>query len=774
MAAFRLPGLLHRFGSRFGGRFRRGGKKPKHRRVRTPNILQMEAVECGAASLAIVLGHYRKFVSLEELRVACGVSRDGSKANNILKAARKYGFTAKGFKKEPAALRDMPVPMILHWNFNHFVVLEGFDGQRAFLNDPAVGPTEISTEELDKAFTGVALTFEPTEEFKAGGERSGLVQPLLRRGKGLGTALTFVVLVGMALLVPGLVAPSFTRVFVDQVLVKGLSAWMRPLLLFMAATALVLAALTALQGRYLLRLEARLALGNSSRFFWHVLRLPIEFFNQRYAGEIGNRVNINNRVAVLLSRDLATTALNLMVVLIYALLMLQYDLVLSVVSVGIAALNVLALRYVAARRAVLSQRMQQDRGKLMGTAMGGLQTIETVKASGSEQDFFARWAGHQAKVSNAAQQMRLTEIFLGAVPPLLLSINVALVLGLGGLRVIDGHLTMGMLVAFQSLTLAFLTPVNRLVGLGGQLQELQGGLNRLDDVLRAPIDPAAGELSEPALPGQTEGADAAEPAPKSSSSAAASSAASSSSPEAARRLDGYLTLRDISFGYSRLDPPLVDAFSLELRPGSRVALVGGSGSGKSTVAKLVAGLYQPWTGEILFDGKPRAEVPRAIMAQSLTVVDQDISMFEGTLRDNLTLWDQTVSELRLTNAAKDACIHDDITARPGGYSAPVEEGGRNFSGGQRQRLEIARALVVNPRILVLDEATSALDPTTEKIIDDNLRRRGCTCLIVAHRLSTVRDCDEIIVMEKGKVVQRGTHAGLVAEGGAYARLIATE
>ncbi len=747
MAPFKLPGLLRRFKGRRSA-------KPKRRRVRTPNILQMEAVECGAAALAIVLGYHRRFVSLEELRVECGVSRDGSKANNIIKAARKYGFTAKGFKKEPAALREMPVPMIVHWNFNHFLVVEGFDDKRVFLNDPAVGPTEVTAEELDKAFTGVVLTFEPTAQFTPGGERAGLVQPLKRRSRGLAAALAFVVLVGVALLVPGLVAPSFTRVFVDQVLVKGLDAWMRPLLLFMAATALVLGALTALQGRYLLRLEARLSLGNSSRFFWHVLRLPIEFFNQRYAGEIGNRVHINNRVAVLLSRDLATTALNLMVVVIYALLMLQYDLLLSLVSVAIAAANVLALRYVAARRAVLSQRMQQDRGKLMGTAMGGLQTIETVKAGGSEADFFARWAGHQAKVVNAGQQLQLTEIFLGAVPPLLLSVNVALVLGIGGLRVIDGHLTMGMLMAFQSLTLAFLTPVNRLVGLGGQLQELQGGLNRLDDVLRAPLDPSTRDLTEPASQPRGD--------------------AAGSSEEGGRRLDGYLTLRDVSFGYSRLDPPLVDGLNLELRPGSRVALVGGSGSGKSTVAKLVAGLYEPWTGEILFDGQPRAEVPRGVMAQSLTVVDQDISMFEGTLRDNLTLWDQTVSEHRLTTAAKDACIHDDITARPGGYGAAVEEGGRNFSGGQRQRLEIARALVVNPRILVLDEATSALDPTTEKIIDDNLRRRGCTCLIVAHRLSTIRDCDEIILLDKGKVVQRGTHAALVAEGGAYARLIATE
>ncbi len=744
MALLDVPGLLRRFVRR--------DHAPRRRRVRTPNILQMEAVECGAAALAIVLGYHRRFVPLEELRVGCGVSRDGSKANNILRAARQYGLTAKGYKKEPAGLRALPVPMIAHWNFNHFVVVEGFDEHRVYLNDPAVGPTVVTTEEFDKAFTGVVLTFEPTEQFTPGGERAGLIEPLKRRARGLTAALSFVVLVGIALLIPGLVAPSFTRVFVDQVLVKELDAWMRPLLLFMAATALVLGALTALQGRYLLRLEARLSLGHASRFFWHVLRLPIDFFNQRYAGEIGNRVHINNRVAVLLSRDLATTALNLMVVAIYALLMLQYDLVLSLVSVAIAATNVLALRYVAARRAVLSQRMQQDRGKLMGTAMGGLQTIETVKSSGAEPDFFARWAGHQAKVVNAGQQLQLTEIFLGAVPPFLLSLNVALVLGIGGLRVIDGHLTMGMLMAFQSLTLAFLTPVNRLVGLGGQLQELSAGMNRLDDVLRAPLDPAAKDLAEPAAGERV------------------------NPPEGAtRRLDGYLGLREVSFGYSRLDKPLIEGFSLELKPGSRVALVGGSGSGKSTVAKLVAGLYEPWSGEILFDGQPRTEVPREVMAQSLAVVDQDISMFEGSLRDNLTMWDQTVTEQRLIEAAKDACIHDDITARPGGYAAAVEEAGRNFSGGQRQRLEIARALVVNPRILVLDEATSALDPTTEKLIDDNLRRRGCTCLIVAHRLSTIRDCDEIIVLEKGQLVQRGTHAELIAEAdGAYARLIATE
>jgi NHLM bacteriocin system ABC transporter peptidase/ATP-binding protein len=597
------------------------------------------------------------------------------------------------------------------------------------------------------------LVFEPGPNFRKGGRRRSLVGTLRQRLRGSETALLYVILASLALVIPGLTIPTLMRTFIDNVLVRSQTTWVTPLLAGLGLAVLITIALTWLQQSYLLRLETKLALSSSASFFWHVLRLPIEFFNQRYAGEIGNRVQINDRVAALLSRDLATTALNLMVVVIYALLMLQYDLVLSLVSVVTAVTNVLALRYVATRRAVLSQRMQQDRGKLMGTAMGGLQTIETVKAGGSESDFFARWAGHQAKVVNANQGLQLTELFLGAVPPLLMAVNIALVLGIGGLRVIDGHLTMGMLVAFQSLTLAFLNPVNRLVGLVGQLQEVQNGVNRLDDVLRAPLDPSARDLAEPpALPGD----DATTPA------------------AGENKLEGYLTLREVSFGYSRLDPPLIDRLSLELRPGSRIALVGGSGSGKSTVARLVAGLYEPWTGEILFDGRPRTEVSRAVLAQSLAVVDQDISMFEGSLRDNLTLWDPTVSEHHLTNAAKDACIHDDITARPGGYGAGMEEAGRNFSGGQRQRLEIARALVVNPRILVLDEATSALDPTTEKLIDDNLRRRGCTCLIVAHRLSTIRDCDEIIVLEKGKVAQRGTHSELVAQGGAYARLIATE
>ncbi|MET0399633.1 MAG: NHLP family bacteriocin export ABC transporter peptidase/permease/ATPase subunit [Longimicrobiaceae bacterium] len=721
------------------------GRRGAPRRVRVPTVLQMEAVECGAAALAMVLAHHGRTVPLEELRMACGVSRDGSKASNMVRAARSYGMEARGFKREPQALRGMPLPMIVHWNFNHFLVLEGFDRRgRAHLNDPAHGARVVSAEELDQSFTGVALTFRPEPGFVRGGERRSLMDALRRRLAGSHAALLYCVLAGLALVVPGLMVPTFTRVFVDDVLVKGMSEWVRPLLLVMGGTVLVLGALTWLQQRYLLRLETRLAMHTSSGFFWHVLHLPVSFFTQRNPGEIASRVAINDRVAQLLSGELATTVLRVATISFYAGLMAWYDAWLTAMVVAVAALNLAVLRYVSRRRTDLSQRLQQDRGKALGTAMGGLLAIETLKAGGSESDFFSRWSGHYARVVNAQHQLGLQTQLLALAPPLLLASSTALLLGVGGARVMDGEMTMGMLIAFHALALAFLGPVNGLVALGGTIQEVRGDVSRLDDVLRCPAEAAANPVR---------GEDGDIPA---------------------ARLAGEVELRQVSFGYSRLEPALIQDFSLRLRPGSRVALVGGSGCGKSTLARLVAGLYEPWAGEILFDGVPRSAIPRDVLTQSVAVVDQEVFLFEGTVRDNLALWDPGVPEPELVQAARDACIHDDVGARPGGYSARVEEGGRNLSGGQRQRMEVARALVSSPSVLVLDEATSALDPATEQRIDDNLRRRGCTCLIVAHRLSTIRDCDEIIVLDGGRIVQRGTHDELKDVPGPYADLIDAE
>lgn len=715
------------------------------RRVRTPTVLQMEAVECGAAALAMVLAYHGRVVPLEELRLACGVSRDGSKASSILRAARHYGLVAKGLRREPAGLRELPLPVVVHWNFNHFLVVEGFGRGRVYLNDPATGPRHVPDEELDQAFTGVVMTFERGEAFARGGERRSMIGALRSRVSGSGVALAYMVLAGVALLVPGMITPTFTRIFVDSILVKGLTHWITPLLWLMGAATAVTMLLTWLQQRYLLRFETKLALDSAARFFWHVLRLPVEFFAQRYAGEIANRVELNDRIARLLSGELATTALGVMVIAFYAVLMAQYDGVLAATVVITALLDMAALRHVSRLRTDLNQRLLQDRGKAMGTAMGGLQTIETLKATGSESDFFARWSGQQAKVVNAHQRLQLATELLGAVPPLLLALDTALVLGVGGLRVMDGHLSMGMLVAFQALALLFLSPVNRLVTLGGTLQEVRGDMARLDDVLRARTDPGAARDDDGAI-----------------------------ADDSPVKLSGALEMRGVSFGYSRLAPPLIESFDLVLRPGSRVALVGGSGCGKSTVAKLISGLYEPWSGEILFDGKPRSSIPRAVMTSSVGVVDQEIFMFEGTVRDNVSLWDETVSESDMARAGRDACIHEEVTARAGGYACRAAESGSNFSGGQRQRLEIARALVGNPSILVLDEGTSALDPATEKAIGDNIRDRGCSCLIVAHRLSTIRDCDEIIVLDRGKIVERGRHDVLCAAKGLYRELIAAE
>lgn len=721
----------------------------RRKRVRTPTVIQMEALECGAAALCTVLGYYGRFVPLEKLREDCGVSRDGSKAVNILKAARQYGMVAKGFRKEPENLRTLKLPLILFWNFNHFVVLEGIRGNKVFLNDPATGPRTISFKELDDAFTGVALSIVPDKTFKKGGRKPGMFRALKGRLRNLRTGFSFAVLAGLGLVIPGFIIPVFSKVFVDDILVGEKTYWLKPMLLGMLFTLVLQAVLTWLKETSLLRQQVKLAVGSSARFFHHVLRLPYVFFTQRYAGEISTRVQINDRVAMLLSGDFATTALSLVTITFYLVLMVCYDPMLTGIGVSIAALNFLFLSFVSRKRTDLSQRVLQERGKLTGTAMNGLSLIETIKASGSEADFFSRWAGYQAKTSNAQQELLWWTNLLTPVPVMLGLFNTAVILGFGALRVMDGYMTMGMLVAFQSLMTRFMEPVQQMVNLGAQFQEAIADMNRLDDVLAYERDTQYDETIK---------ADAAD---------------KQSKKRGARRvkLTGELSINNLTFGYSRLEPPLVENFSLDITPGARVALVGTSGSGKSTIAKLVCGLFVPWDGDILFDGQPRQAIPRPVMLNSLSYVDQDIFLFSGTIRDNLNMWNTAVADTDIVRAGKDAAIHEDITTRPNAYDGEVAEGGKNFSGGQCQRLEIARSLVNNPTLLILDEATSALDPETEKKIDMALRRRGCTCLIVAHRLSTIRDCDEIIVLDKGKVVQRGMHQELIDQDGPYRRLI---
>lgn len=711
------------------------------KKVKTPTILQMEALECGAAALGIILAYYKRIVPLEELRIKCGVSRDGSKASNMMKVARSYGLVAKGYRKEPDELRQLRLPVIVHWNFNHFLVVEGFHKDRVYLNDPSMGPRVVSAEEFDQSFTGIVLTFEPGPAFEPGGESRSMILSLRKRLRGSEMGLAFIVLIGLALVVPGLIIPAFTRVFVDNILLGDMGNWLGPLFIGMTLTAVLRGILTYWQQRYLLKLEMKLALSTSSQFFWHILRLPVEFFTQRYAGELSLRVLLNDRVATLLSGQLATTILDCLTMIFFFILMLQYDVGLSLLSLGIAVFNIIFLRFMAKRRIDQNQKLLQEQGKLQSTSISGLQMIETIKASGAEADFFSRWAGYQAKMVNSEQELGVSSQMLFAVPPFLTILNNTAVLAVGGLHVMNGSLTIGALVAFQTIMASFLAPVNNLVAFGSILQEVEGDMNRLDDVLRYPAQENAKEEPQKGTEGIV-------------------------------KLDGMVEFRNVTFGYSRLEPPLLLDFSLALKPGERVALVGSSGSGKSTVARLLANLYEPWSGEIMLDGKRNSEWNRSVINNSLAMVDQEISMFEGSIRENLTLWDATVSDKNVIAAAQDASIHDDILSKKDGYGTFMEEGGRNMSGGQKQRLEIARALVANPSILVLDEATSALDPITEQEIDDAIRRRGCTCLIIAHRLSTIRDCNEIVVLDQGRIVQRGTHEQLINIEGPYASLIA--
>jgi NHLM bacteriocin system ABC transporter peptidase/ATP-binding protein len=716
---------------------------PDTDRVRTPTILQLESVECGAAALAMVLAHHGRHVPLEQMRIDCGVSRDGSKAGGLLRAARGYGMTARGFKKEPRDLATLPLPSIIFWNFNHFVVFEGFREGRAWLNDPARGRRSVDAAELDQAFTGVVLTFEPGEGFQPGGDPPSVMRSLTRYLDGFRGSIAAAFFLGLALVIPGVIMPWLLGRFVDDVLVARYDDVAAPLLGGLALAALARSVLLALQARLLMDTFGRAARASASRFFAHALALPMTFFSQRSPGEIAARVDLNERVAETISADLATVALDFVTAAFFLVLMAQLDWRLSFIVVACLTLELVAWKLLAQRTAEVSQELSVQAGKLAGTATGGLSNIESIKAGGQEAALFLKWLGLQVQYVNATLRARQYTLTLGQAPALLGLIAHLAVLGLGAAFIMRGEFTVGNLVAFQVLLAGFTAPVHALFGHTQKLQTLRGDLARLDDVLNHQPEP---------------GLDVRAPTP------------SSQSP----RLAGALEFRDVTFGYNRGEPPLIDHFSLTVKPGGRVALVGASGSGKSTLARLAAGLYSPWSGTILFDGEARSHFERQHLAASVAYVDQDVMLFEGTVRDNLTLWGDA-SEEAVLDAVRDAGIEQELLSRAGGLAGTLQEGARDLSGGQRQRLEIARALVRNPSLLILDEATSALDPTSEAVVERNLRRRGITCLVVAHRLSTVRDADEIIVLERGQVVERGRHQELLAiPDGRYAALVASE
>ena len=711
--------------------------------VKVPQVMQMEALECGAACLTMILAYYGKWVPLEQVRADCGVSRDGSKASNVLKAARSYGLTAKGMTYSANALRRKgSFPCILFWNFNHFVVLAGFKGKYAYLNDPARGQIKVPMKEFEDSFTGVALVFAKTDAFEEGGRKPDTIGFARKRLEGLGPAIGFTMLTAAIVSLVGIVYTSLGKVFVDRILTGANPDWLVPLTLVMLVLATITGVASILNAVYLLRIQGKIAVVSSSRFMRHLLHLPMGFYSQRMVGDLQQRQSANEVIAYQLIGQLAPVLVGVFMLVLYLVIMLNYSVLLTIVGLLTVVANALLARYISKKRVNIARAGAANAGKLYATTIGGIEMIETIKAAGAEQGYFGRWAGYQAAVNEATARTTVLNSYLGMVPMAVTQIANIVVLVLGIWLIVEDNFTPGLLLAFTGFLSAFMQPVNQLIALGQSVQEMQTQMERVDDVLRYPVD-------VPEEPEEQVSVDDLEN----------------------EKLFGQVDLEGVTFGYSPLEPPLIEGFDLHIEQGQWVALVGGSGCGKSTIGKLISGLYVPWSGTVKFDGIPIADVPRPVLRGSLAVVDQDIVSFDDTVSDNVKLWDRSIEDFEVILACRDAAIHDTIINREGGYDSRILPGGRNFSGGQLQRLEIARVLAQDPTVVILDEATSSLDAQTEAEVIKRIRDRGITCIVVAHRLSTIRDCDEIIVLDDGKVVERGTHAELMELDGSYAELV---
>ena len=720
-------------------------KKPVTKGVaKVPMIMQMEALECGAACLTMVMAYYNKWIPLEQVRYDCGVSRDGSNAKNVLLAARNYGFEAKGYRFEPESLKkEGEFPCIIHWNFNHFVVLNGFKGNKAYLNDPARGEVSVSMKEFDESFTGIVLMIEPSETFEPSGKPKSILSFVKKRLKGTGPLVAFVAITTVISYLFGIINPIMSQVFMDRLLTGINKEWLMPFIGIMTILAFTQLIVLGISTIYSLKINGKLSIVGSTSFMWKLMKMPMEFFSQRMVGDILQRQGTNASLASSLVNTIAPLFLNAIMMIFYLVIMIRYSPVLTLVGIVSVLMNLAVSNYVSKKRINFSRVQMRDAGKLTSTTMNGIAMIETIKSSGAENGYFEKWSGYQASLNTQNTNYTRTNTYFNLIPGFLSSLASYAVMFLGVYYAMFGNFTLGAIMTFQSYLSSFISPAMSLINASQTIQETRTEMERVEDVMEYPDDPYFKD--EPYHEGGNY-----------------------------EKLKGKVELKNVSFGYSRLADPLIKDFSMSIEPGHSVAFVGASGCGKSTLSKLISGLQIPWTGEILFDGKPISEIDRSVFTGSLAVVDQDIILFEDTIANNIKMWDKTIEDFEMILAARDAQIHEDIMQRENGYQYKLTEGGKDLSGGQRQRLEIARVLAQDPSIIILDEATSALDAKTEYEVVKAIKERGITCIVVAHRLSTIRDCDEIIVLNKGNVVERGTHEELYAKGGYYAELISNE
>lgn len=720
-------------------------KQPLSKGVaKVPVIIQMEALECGAASLAMVLAYYDKWIPLSQVRQDCGVSRDGSNLKNIYLAAQNYGLEPHAFLMNPELLMEQgDFPCIVHWEFNHFVVLNGFKKGKAVINDPARGCVQVPLEDFDHAMTGPVLKLAPGPEFQPSGRRKNAFDYVRQYLKGSAAAVLFVVLTTVISYLLGAINPVMSRIFVDRLLNGQAPSWVQPFMLIMGFFCVLQIAVEWIRAIYSVRINGKMAIEGSASYVWKILHLPVVFFSQRMAGDLLNRKEANASVANSIVQTVGPLQLDAIMMLFYLVIMFRYNVIMTMVGLTSVLLNVFVTRYLTDKKVNMMRVQMRDTAKLGSTTLAGISMAETIKASGAEAGFFRKWAGYEAAVNRQNAQFSTLNTTYGLIPQLLASISNYAVLFLGVALAMNGRFTLGMIMAFQGILSSFMDPASKLIDASQTIQEMRSTIERVEDVMEYPDDPM---MREEALRDDVD----------------------------YQKLRGNVEMRNVTFGYSPLGDPVISDFSLSLAAGKSVAIVGRSGCGKSTVSKLLCGLYRPWSGEILLDGKPISEIPRSVLAGSVSMVEQDIVLFEDTVANNIRMWDKTIEDFDVILAARDAQLHADIVSRPGGYQAKLNENGRDLSGGQRQRLEIARALAQDPTIIILDEGTSALDAKTEYDVVRAVRDRGISCVVVAHRLSTIRDCDEIIVLDQGRVVERGTHEELFAKGSVYKELVTNE